>query len=238
MTTTRSPAAVYLAASSHEATLREMAALIATEAPSRRPLRVAATYACAGGAMAARVSDSIGHLFGGAEVRRFTVEGEASPMAPSEAGAIVAWADVVFVSGGDPVLGARRFARAGADAWLRDARAQGTPCLGISAGSILLGAWWAEWPDHPPPKAPHDGGELVRCAGVVPDVVVDCHAEADDWSELRLVRAMLHDRAASASLSGSGAPPAVRFFGLPTGGGIVVRGDGTTRAVGGPPVLF
>src|SRR5579862_9668752 len=92
-----------------------------------------------------------GRAFRGAEVTRFTVEGEARAMPPDEARAIVAAADLVFVSGGDPVLGAELLARAGADAWIRDARARGASCMGGSAGAIVLGAYWARWPDQAPP---------------------------------------------------------------------------------------
>jgi cyanophycinase-like exopeptidase len=232
MTTTPAPGSVYLAASSHEGTLRAMASRILARAPSGRPLRVAATCAAAGGGMAEHRGHYFGRLFGGADVQRFTVDGEsrgtgAALMPPAEAIAILERADVVFVSGGDPVQGARLLAGAGADRWLRDARARGTPCLGISAGAILLAAWWAEWPDLPPHGTPHDGGELVPCTGVVPDLVVDCHAEDDDWSELRLVRAMLRDRTTR-----GGPPPRLRFLGLPTGGGVVVGPDGTIADVG------
>ena len=31
----------------------------------------------------------------------------------------------------------------------------------------MLCAWWAEWPDEPEHGAPHEGGALVRCSGVV-----------------------------------------------------------------------
>ena len=231
MSTMSRPGSVYLAASSHEPTLRAMAARITASAPSGRPLRVAATYAAAGGEMAERIGHYLGRLFGGAEVQRFMVEGEQSAMPPREARAMLERADVIFVSGGDPVRGARLLARAGADAWLRDARARGTACLGISAGAIMLAAWWAEWPDDPPYGMPHDGGELVECTGVVPDLVVDCHAEDDDWSELRLVRAILQDRDARGG-GGAGAAVPSRFLGLPTGGGIVVGPDGTTVNIG------
>ncbi len=135
------------------------------------------------------------------------------------------------MSGGDPVEGANRLVHAGADAWLRDANARGAACLGISAGAMMLAAWWAEWPDAPPHGAAHDGGELVRCTGVVPDLVVDCHAEEDHWGELYLVRAMLRDRYARVA-NGESLP---RFLGLPTGGGIVVEPDGTRAPLGSPP---
>jgi cyanophycinase-like exopeptidase len=232
------PGAVYLAASSQEKTLRAMASRVLASV-ERRPLRVAATFAAAGGPMIERVGHSVGRLFEGADVHRFTVSGEGSgapAMEAAEAAAIVEGADLIFVGGGDPVQGARRLARAGADAWLRDAHARGTACLGISAGAIMLCAWWAEWPDDPPPGARHDGGELVRCAGVVPDLVVDCHAEDDDWNELRLVRAMLRAQRPRDGAADVAPPPLPRFVGLPTGTGIVVSRDGSAVDIGGSSV--
>jgi cyanophycinase-like exopeptidase len=171
-------------------------------------------------------------LFDDAVVTRFTVTGEVpQPMQAAEALETIAGADVIFVGGGDPVQGARLLASASADAWLRDARARGTPCLGISAGAMMLAAWWATWPDHPAPGAPHDGGELVRCAGVIPDLVVDCHAEEDDWNELHLVRNLLAERP---SPPDSLLPPSpLRFLGIPTGRGVIVGPDGMTEFVAG-----
>jgi hypothetical protein len=55
----------------------------------------------------------------------------------------------------------------------------------------MLGAFWASWPDRPHPDAPFDGGHLVPMSGAVSDLVVDTHAERDDWDELRLVEGML-----------------------------------------------
>jgi hypothetical protein len=223
------PGAVYLAASSHEGTLRAMASRILASA-ERRPLHIAVTYAAAGGPMVARMNEHLARLFGGAEIHRFTVAGElpgAGSMGPEEAAATIEAADLIFIGGGDPVLGARRLVDSGADVWLRGARARGTPCLGISAGAIMLASWWAEWPDHPAHGAPHDGGELVRCTGVAAALVVDCHAEDDDWSELRLVQGMLRGRLAG--------KPQPRFLGLLTGRGIIVEADGSTENVAGAP---
>jgi cyanophycinase-like exopeptidase len=221
------PGSVYLAASSHEATLREMASRILASRNGVPP-RIAVSNAAAGGPMVARMNHFLARLFPGATVERFTVAGEENAMAPSGARAIVERADVVFLGGGDPVQGARLLVASGADAWLRDARARGVPSLGISAGSIMLSAWWADWPEHPPAGAPHDGGELVRCTQVVSDLVVDCHAEEDGWSELRLVRGMLRERGQD--------EPLPRFLGLPTGTGVVVGPDGAIASIGDSPV--
>jgi cyanophycinase-like exopeptidase len=225
MTRANAPGAVYLAASSHEATLRELASRARAKI-AHVPMRIAASYAAAGGPMVERMNHFLTRLFPGAKVERFTVQGEREAMPPETARGVVEGADLVFIGGGDPVQGARLLVAAGADAWLREARAGGAACMGISAGSILLGAWWADWPDPDDAgDAPHDGGELVRCTQVVSDLVVDCHAEEDNFAELRLVREMLRERNA----------PLPRFLGLPTGTGIVVEPDGSVSDVGGPP---
>ncbi len=178
--------------------------------------------------MVSRTNAFLGHLFPGATVERFTVAGEAGSVPPDDARAVLERADLVFVSGGDPVRGARLLAAAGADLWLREAHARGAACFGISAGSIMLCAWWADWPESPSPGAPHDGGTLVPCAAVLPDLVVDCHAEEDGWAELRLVRGMLAAR--------GGALP--KLLGLPSGSAVVVEPGGAIAGVGGAPFSF
>jgi cyanophycinase-like exopeptidase len=162
-------------------------------------------------------------IFCGAEVERFTVAGEPDAIPEKRAREIVERADQIFLSGGDPVAGARLYAESGADVWLREARARGAALAGGSAGAILLGAFWATWPDEPDGR-PFDGGELVRCTGVVPDLVVDTHAEEDEWAELLLVRDLLDARGV-----------ALRLRGIPTGGGLVVDGAGALEAIGDPP---
>ena len=164
--------------------------------------------------------------FWGADVETFHVAGEKSKMDAPKAKAIIDDADLIFLAGGDPVLGAKLLCDAGADAWLRDARARGASLLGISAGAMMLCAWWASWPDEPPEAAPWDGGSLVTCTGVVPDLVIDCHAEEDDWAELKAVSEMLDARAIR---------PLPRRLGLATGHGIIVGPDGTFESVGGEP---
>src|SRR4051812_7042678 len=112
--------------------------------------------------------------FGGADVTRFTVAGEPDAQPAPKARRVVEEADLVFLSGGDPIDGARLLVGAGADQWLRDAHQDGVMLAGGSAGSILLGAWWAQWPDEPDGR-PFDGGELVRYTGVADDLVIDTH---------------------------------------------------------------
>jgi cyanophycinase-like exopeptidase len=222
------PGSVYLAASGHRPILDVLVKRALAGAKRKGAPRVAVSYAAADAPLVARMMKMMGPSFGGAEVRRFAVEGEHGAQRPAEARAVVDDADLVFVSGGDPVHGARVLVGAGADVWLREARARGTPLVGVSAGSIMLCAWWADWPDEAPEGAPHDGGELVTCTRVVPDLVVDCHAEDDGWSELALVRGLLLDR-----LGGDADLP--RMLGLPTGTGIVVGPDGAIEPIGGDP---
>jgi cyanophycinase-like exopeptidase len=224
------PGSVYLAASSAHETLKSMCARALASVERRSAPRVAVTFAAAGGPSAERMMTSLGAYFPGASMQRFVVEGERvnAPVPPAQARAIVEEADIVFVSGGDPVHGARLLVDAGADGWLREARARGAACIGVSAGAMMLCAWWASWPDAPPHDAAHDGGELVSCTRVVPDLVVDCHAEEDEWSELHLVRAMLRDRIGFAH-------DLPRLLGLPTGAGLVVAPDGALESIGSAP---
>jgi cyanophycinase-like exopeptidase len=223
------PGSVYLVASPTKGTFKAMASRAIEEGCSTREARarphVAASYAAADGPIVERMSSFLQHAFGDAEVTRFTVKGERRAMAPEKARAIVDAADVIFLGGGDPVVGARHLVDAGADQWLQAARARGTPCVGVSAGAIMLCSWWAEWPEDADADAPHDGGELVSCTRAVPDLVVDCHAEHDEWEELKLVRGMLRERLGDAKLP--------RFVGLPTGTGVIVGGDGSLESVGG-----
>src|SRR5689334_7698752 len=54
------------------------------------------------------------HTFGDAEVQRFIVAGERGAMDPTEARAIVERADLIYLTGGDPVAGARVLVESGA----------------------------------------------------------------------------------------------------------------------------
>jgi putative intracellular protease/amidase len=230
---------VYLAASPHGDAFPTMVARALDGvkarlegAGQRRKPRVAISYAAVAGTFGGRavMKGYALKTFWGAETHAFHVAGEPSTMDPKEAEEIVATADLVFLTGGDPALGARLLCDAGADAWLRAARARGIPCIGVSAGAIMLCAWWASWPEEPPPDAPWDGGRLVPCARVVDDLVVDCHAEEDAWSELRLVRGMVEAR--SEAHPGAKLP---RFLGLPTGCGVIVGPNGETEWLGVAP---
>ena len=101
--------------------------------------------------------------------------------------------------------------------------------MGVSAGSIVLGAWWAEWPDD---ESGTEGEQLARTGlvagiGAVAGHVFDTHNEEDDWDELRLVAKLCAARGKTA-----------RFLGIPTGGALVFHGDGSMETVGNAPFVL
>lgn len=202
-------------------------AIEVARARSSGTLKVAASYAPVAESPEALkfMSDRMLKLFAGVGiVTRFSLPGEADAE-PARAKAIIDEADLIFFSGGDPVVGAHILRESGADAWVREARERGAASAGISAGAILLCASWASWPDEGHPDEPFDGGTLIPCTGVVDDLVVDCHGEEDDWNELKLVAAMVRARP---GVGGDGP----RLRGIPTRGGLIVRPDNSLEVVG------
>jgi cyanophycinase-like exopeptidase len=207
---------VYLLGSSHGATLREALRRVGTEA--KKPQRIAMSFAALQHTPtdALKQGLSLANLLGvPAMAERFSVAGEDDATPPEEARAVLDRADIVFFGGGDPVLAADRLVKAGADEWLRAARERGVTFIGLSAGSIALGAHWASWPEG--------GGEaaLVPCVGVLPNVVVDCHSEEDDWDELRTVQKLLGTKAGT-----------LKFAGIRHGAALIVDGAGAFEWMG------
>jgi peptidase E len=223
---------IYLVASGQDGMLPTVAAR-AYEALGKSKARIAVTYSpVAGDAGGVKfMSGRMAPLFPDGTLERFAVHGEDAPMGAPEARAVIDRADLIFVSGGDPALGAKLLERAGASAWLREANARGVPLMGVSAGAIALGAWWADWPEEDDSPADHEadlaGARLLPCIGAVPGHVFDTHNEEDDWDELRLVERLCARHGEKA-----------RFVGIPTGGALVFHGDGRMEPVGvGPFVL-
>jgi cyanophycinase-like exopeptidase len=220
---------VYLVASGQNGLLPQVARR-AYEALGKKGARVAVSYApVAGDArglkfMSARTAD----LFPDATIERFAVDGEQGG-ANDRARAIVERADLVFVSGGDPTLGAKVLDKSGASGWMREAQARGVPHLGVSAGAILLGSWWADWPEEDDAEPMSvttqvEHTDLVPCVGVVPRHVFDTHNERDDWDELRIVAKLCSRRKQKA-----------QFLGIPTRGALVFDEQGAMEVVGEPP---
>lgn len=133
------------------------------------------------------------------------------PAAPSdEERAFVEGADVILLAGGDVDVGWRAFEASGMRDVVERRYREGAVLVGVSAGAVQLGT--AGWPAGDPDAA-------FGTWGLAP-FVVDAHAEADDWAELRaVVRAR-----------GEGA----RGMGIPRGGGLVYHADGTLEAVRHP----
>jgi len=202
----------YLVASGQDGLLPQLARR-AMEAVGKERPHVAVSYApVAGDAGGLRfMSERMPRLFPGAVLE--TIDRDP---------AVVARADLVFVSGGDPTLGAKVLAETGADAWLREARARGVPAMGVSAGAIVLGDWWVEWPEDDEDDPALERTSLVACAGLVPAHVFDTHNEEDDWDELRVAAKLAHKQGL-----------AVRFLGIPTGGALVFHGDAPAPEVVG-----
>jgi cyanophycinase-like exopeptidase len=216
------PGRVYLIGSGHGPTVSQVARRVEKDLGSRR-FKVAVSFAAMPHVKGDGHTRSFAQgVFPEADVERFSVEGEQGAMKPDEARAVVERADVVFIGGGDPVLGAERLVRAGADTWVQAARARGAACMGLSAGSIELGAFWGSWPDD----APHGDPALVRCLSAVPSLVVDCHAEQDDWEELHAVQR---------SLGPEGAP--LTFAGIGHGSALIIGSNGELTWLGKPFVL-
>jgi cyanophycinase-like exopeptidase len=220
----------YLVGSGEETLLTKVAQR-AREAIGKPTVRVAVSYApVAGDARGLEfMSQRMARLFPGAELSRFAVAGEEAAQPPEVARAIIERADLVFVSGGDASLGARLLDESSASAWIRDAHGRGAATMGVSAGSIALGAWWAEWPDD---ETGSESEQLARTSlvagvGIVADHVFDTHNEEDDWDELRLVAKLCAARGKAA-----------RFLGIPSGGALVFHGDGSMEPVGKPPFVL
>ena len=130
-----------------------------------------------------------GALAPGSSVRMEPVK-IASPKArPADARAVLEACDLVFMSGGDvehgmKVLHDRDLART-----LVALAHAGKPFFGISAGSLMMAREWVRFPDENDDAS----AELFPCLGLAP-LHVDAHSEDDDWSELRVVVRLLHER--------------------------------------------
>lgn len=130
------------------------------------------------------------------------------PGTPSdEERAFVEAADVILLAGGDVDVGWRAFEASGMRAVVERRYREGAVLVGVSAGAVQLGTagWPAGDPDNP-----------FATWGFAP-FVVDAHAEADEWADLRTI----------VGARGEGA----RGIGIPAGGGLLYHADGTLEGV-------
>jgi hypothetical protein len=142
---------------------------------------------------------------------RFKSAKIASPTASiSEAKKLLQECDLVFVSGGDVDHGMNLLAERGILEDFRSLCRHGKPMFGISAGSVMLAHDWVRFPDDDEAKA-----EVFECIGAVP-FHVDAHSEDDDWSELKTLLALLHERGDEGSVG----------YGLMAKGGLAVTVTG------------
>jgi len=157
---------------------------------------------------------------------RFRMAKMASSRASAaDARALLEECDLVFVSGGDVDHGMRVLRDKDMVATFRRLARAGKPMFGISAGSIMLAREWVRFPDDDEAKA-----ELFPCLAIAP-AYVDAHAEADGWSELRILLGLLHRRG----------DRDVVGHGLTRAGGLRVTLDGddvTMHAIGTPIPRF
>ena len=213
-----------------DALLRKVGAR-ALAAVGRPRAKVAALYAPIAGHPdgLSFMQRSVADMFPDADVHRVVLPGEEAGANADDARRALEAADVVFVSGGDPVLGANLVRESGAHAWLHAAHERGAAVVGASAGSIVLGEWWASWPEDESDGAhdEHQGAKLVECAGVARGLVLDAHDEADDWCELRAVARLAKKHGDH-----------LRFVGIPTAGAIAVDVDGKIESIGRPPFFL
>lgn len=144
----------------------------------------------------------------------------ASPKADIEkAKEIMRQADAIFMSGGDVELGIRVLESHKLFLFLRELYEQGKIFFGISAGSIMLAKEWVRWKD------PNDDttAEIFPCINIAP-VLIDTHAEEDDWEELKVALKL-----------GEGN---IIGYGIPSGACLKVYPDRRVEALGGPIAQF
>ncbi len=103
----------------------------------------------------------------------------------SNARALFADCDLIFMSGGDVEHGMNLLNERGVADELRALARAGKPFLGISAGSIMTCRQWVRFPGGDESKA-----EPFECLGIAP-VHMDAHSESDNWPELRTLVTLL-----------------------------------------------
>ncbi len=136
-----------------------------------------------------------------------------------KAGAVLADADIIFISGGDVEEGMQVLRAKGAGPLLRKLWRAGKPLFGVSAGSIMLARRWVRWTD------PHndESSELFPCLGFAP-VFCDTHGEGDGWGELRALLSLC--------------PAGATGYGIVSGAALKIEEDGSVSARGGEVHVF
>lgn len=140
-----------------------------------------------------------------------------------EARRIIHAADILYFTGGDPLLAARAAVAAGIDEDLRRRFHEGAVLGAYSAGAIAIGAFWPEWPETEAADLPEGGAQLVRGLNLNTRVICDFHDEQSRWEELHACMRLL----------GSHHPDRIwRGYGVPTRGAIRISGSGQIDLLG------
>jgi hypothetical protein len=164
-----------------------------------------------------------GALALGSGVRMEAVKIASSKARVADARALLEACDLVFMSGGDVEHGMKVLHDRDVAGTLVALAKAGKPFFGISAGSLMMAREWVRFLDEEDDAS----AELFPCLGLAP-LHVDAHSEDDDWSELRVLVRLLHDR-------GDASPVG---YGLTSKGGLRVSADAGgkmhPKAVGTP----
>jgi cyanophycinase len=129
----------------------------------------------------------------------------------------LARADVIVVAGGDVRRGAEVLASTGMGQIIVDRHRAGAMIIGVSAGAVLLGQ--SGWMEDSESNESIISAEQVDALSLAP-WMVDTHDEATGWSRL-------HRRLRQGE-------PCARGLGLPSGGGLIVHGDGSLQPLRRP----
>ena len=120
-------------------------------------------------------------------------------------------ADLILLAGGDVLRGWSVIDSCGMRQTVEARHRAGAALVGVSAGAMQLGL------GAPDADAGPDG--MVPTLGLVPHLI-DVHAEVDEWRALRS-----HVRRSRWGANG---------WGIPTGGAVIVRSDGSAEIFGAP----
>jgi peptidase E len=164
------------------------------------------------------VADSLAKRHG-AETRHAR---SGTPAEVEEARRAIGDADLIYVSGGDVALLARRLVGGGLDRSIRERHRAGAHLVGTSAGAIGLTRYWVRFPEDDPTLA---RPTRFPCIGALP-LAVDVHDEDSDWEELRALLACWGEDEPDAVVDG---------FGIPAGGALWLDDRSAVTPLGPPP---